>query len=188
MPDQATIDALNSLQAQIQGLQAGNRNRVREDSFAPSATDPYVVSGPRDWYSYTATVPSASFGAAATYQATISIEADSYFYLNALSYQADIAGGALTESTNVLPIATVVILDTGSGRQLMAQPASLVAIAGDGKRPYRLPKPRRFAPTSQIVLTFVNLSAATAYNIRFTLHGFKVYSQQAIGANGPIGS
>lgn len=185
--DPDTINALNSLQQQISNLVAAQRNFRRDDSFSPNAQDPYVVNGPRDWYSYTATVLSANFAAGATAQATISIEADSYFYFNALSYTADLAGAALTESTNIIPLASLVILDTGSGRQLMAQPAPLPSIAGDGKRPYRLPKPRRFAPTSQIVLTLVNYSAASAYNLRVTFHGFKVYTQAAIAVNGPVG-
>jgi hypothetical protein len=185
--DAQTQQILQQMQTQIGQLQSALGRQQRDSAFAPSSNDPYVVPGPRDFYSYTVLVPTASFAAAATYQATISVEADSYFYANALSYCADIAAAALTESTNVIPLATLTILDTGSGRQLMAQPVALGAIAGDGKRPYRLPKPRRFAPTSQIILTFVNYSAATAYNIRFTIHGFKVYAQQNVAMTGPVG-
>jgi hypothetical protein len=61
------------------------------------------------------------------------------------------------------------------------------AIMGDGKRPFRLPKPRRFAPTSQIICTFVNYSAGTAYHMAVTLSGFKVYSQQNVTMTGPVG-
>jgi hypothetical protein len=118
---------------------------------------------------------------------TYQIEADSYFYLNSLSYQADTALANLTDSTNIVPLVTVVIFDSGSGRQLMANPVPLNCIAGYNGAPYRLPKPRRFAPTAQITVTFVNYSAI-AYNITLTLTGFKVYAQQAIAVNGPVGS
>lgn len=184
--DAQTQQFFAQMQAQINNLSAQLRKNQRESVYAPSSNDPYVVPGPRDFYSYTA--PILALAAGATAPATIAIEADSFFYMNAMSYQADVAAGALTESTNIIPLVTLTILDTGSGRQLMAQPVPMGAIMGDGKRPFRLPKPRRFAPTSQIILTAVNYSAATAYNLRITISGFKVYSQIQIAANGPVGS
>lgn len=181
--DAQTTQALNALQDQISRLSQG----PREGAFAPSSPDPYVVPGPRDFYSYTQRVALAGV-VGTTVAATYQIEADSYFYMNALSYQADSALAALTHATNVIPLATIVIFDSGSGRQLMANPTPMNCIVGEvGGAPFRLPKPRRFAPTSQITVTFVNYSA-NAYNISFTLSGFKVYAQQAIAVNGPVGT
>lgn len=175
----ALSNALTNLQAKV-------ANMTRDGAFAPSSNDPYVVAGPRDFYSYTQRI--TGLAAAATTSATYQIEADSYFYMNAISYQADLAAAALTESTNVIPLITIVIFDSGSGRQLMANPVPLNALGGYWGLPFRLPKPRRFAPTSQITVTFVNYSAATAYNLSLCFSGFKVYAQQAITVNGPVGS
>lgn len=177
---------LNNLAGVVGGLQAQLANQSRETSFAPSSNDPYVVRGPRDFYSYAQRVALAGV-AGTTAVGVYQIEADSYFYLNALSYQADEALANLTDSTNIVPLVTVVIFDSGSGRQLMANPVPLNCIAGYNGAPYRLPKPRRFAPTAQITVTFVNYSAI-AYNITLTLSGFKVYAQQAIAVNGPVGT
>jgi hypothetical protein len=181
--DPGTQQALASLQAQISQIASAKQG----DSFAPNSTNPYIVPGPRDFYSYTQRVALTGVvgnTAGATYQ----IEADSYFYMNALSYQADSALAALTHATNVIPLATIVIFDSGSGRQLMANPVPINCVAGEvGGEPFRLPKPRRFAPTSQITVTFVNYSA-NAYNISLCLSGFKVYANQAIAVNGPVGS
>lgn len=177
---------LNNLAGVVGGLQAQLSNTSRETSFAPSSNDPYVVRGPRDFYSYAQRVALAGV-AGTTAVGVYQIEADSYFYLNALSYQADTALANLTDSTNIVPLVNITIFDSGSGRQLMANPVPLNCIAGYNGAPYRLPKPRRFAPTAQITVTFVNYSAI-AYNITLTLSGFKVYAQQAIAVNGPVGT
>jgi hypothetical protein len=176
---QAMANALSLLQAKV-------ANMGRDSAFAPSSQDPYVVPGPRDFYSYTqrATSLAAGTSTSLTYQ----IEADSYFYLNAFSYQADLALAAITESANIIPLITVVIFDSGSGRQLMANPVPFNCIGGYRGEPFRLAKPRRFAPTAQITATLANYSTATTYNISFCLSGFKVYAQQAIAVNGPVGA
>jgi hypothetical protein len=183
LTDAQLTAALNSLQSQVTALQSQGQ---RESAYQPSSSDPYVVKGPRDFYSYTQRVTMA---AGVTQAAIYQIEADSYFYLNSLSYQADVALGALTHATNIVPLVTIVIFDSGSGRQLMANPVPMNCIVGEvGGQPYRLPKPRRFAPTSQITVTFVNYSAGTTYNVSLALGGFKVYASQAITVNGPVGT
>lgn len=179
-------DQINALAGAIQQMQARISQQSREGAFAPSSNDPYVVPGPRDFYSYTQRAALA--GVVGTTTSVIyQIEADSYFYLNALSFQADAALAALTDGTNVVPLITAVIFDSGSGRQLMANPTPINCIMGYNGNPFRLPKPRRFSPTSQITITLVNYSA-NAYNISITLSGFKVYAQQAIAVNGPVGT
>lgn len=184
--DSATQQALSTLQAQIAALQAKISQGPRDSVFAPSGGDPYVVPGPRDFYAYTQRA--ASLAAAATTSLTFQIEADSYFYANAFTYQVDEAGADVTYSTNPLGLITVVFFDSASGRQLMANPTPLSCLLGDGRHPFRLPKPRRFAPTSQVTATLVNYSAATTYSVSITLSGFKVYASQAITQNGPVGS
>jgi hypothetical protein len=183
--DQATQTAINQLASQIQALQSQFKQGPPESIFAPSGGSSYVVPGPRDFYSYTQRATSLASGA--TTSLTYQIEADSYFYMNALMYQVDEAAADVTYSTNPLGLITVVLFDSGSGRQLMANPTPLSCIMGDGRHPFRLPKPRRIAPTAQITATLVNYSASTTYNVSICLSGFKVYSQMAITTNGPVG-
>lgn len=181
--DPAVTAALNSLQAQVTQIM----NAKQGDSFAPNSPNPYIVPGPRDFYSYTQRAVIAGV-AGTTVGLTYQIEADSYFYMNALSYQADTALANVTHATNIIPLVTAVIFDSGSGRQLMANPVPLNCIMAElGGQPFRLPKPRRFAPTSQIQITLVNYSSV-AYNVSICLSGFKVYANQAIAVNGPVGS
>jgi hypothetical protein len=179
-------DMVMQLAAQVQSMQRQLANVQRESAFAPSSNDPYIVPGPRDFYSYTQRVALAGV-VGTTAVMTFQIEADSYFYMNALSYQADTALANVTDSTNIIPLVTLVMFDTGSGRQLMANPVPFNCIAGYNGAPYRLPKPRRFTSTAQITATLVNYSAV-AYNISLCLSGFKVYVTQPIAVNGPIGT
>lgn len=107
----------------------------------------------------------------------IQIDASADFLWIASTYQADIAAGALTESTNVIPLALLQIQDTGSQKNLSNIPIPLTTYAGDGKNPYRLLKPRLFAKNSTISLNWTNsVAAGTTYRIRFVMHGYKVYS------------
>jgi len=108
----------------------------------------------------------------------INLDADSNFYCCALTYFADIAGAAVAESTWILPLVTVNIVDSGSGKALMNAPQIIPAIMGDGKRPYRLVRPRVFMANASIQLSFNGglMAAGTLYNISVTLHGYKVYT------------
>lgn len=109
---------------------------------------------------------------------TIQIGDDGDFYCTCLTYQADIAGALLTEASNIIPLVTVNIIDTGSGRNLMNDPVPLAAVAGDGKRPMRFPRPRIFARNSTIQLKFFPfLVAGTTYTIQFILGGYKNYGK-----------
>jgi hypothetical protein len=177
---------MQALFAQIQQLQGQVNSLSRDGAFAPSSNDPYVVPGPRDFYAYTQRATLAGVVGTTT-SLVYQIEADSYFYMNAISYQADIALATVTDSTNVVPLVTMVIFDSGSGRQLMANPTPLNCLGGYNGAPFRLPKPRRFASTAQITVTLVNYST-NAYNISLCLSGFKVYVTQAVAVNGPVGT
>jgi len=128
-----------------------------------------------DYFWYASRVTGLS-SVATTATGLINLDSDSDFYCIALSYQADIAGAALTESTNILPLVNLQITDTGSGKALMNTPVPLPALAGDGKRPYRLARPRVFLANATIQLGFTAyVAAGTTYNITTVLHGYKVY-------------
>lgn len=127
----------------------------------------------RDFYIYEA--ETLALAAAGNANDTVQIEADSDFILQKLAYQADIAAAAQTDSTRVLPLVTVLLTDTGSGRQLMNNPIPVPSFFGTGELPFILPNPRLFARNTVINIAFTNFSAATAYNLRLAFIGYKVY-------------
>lgn len=107
------------------------------------------------------------------------IDNDADFFWIASTYQAytpDDAPGALTEATNVIPAVLLEMQDTGSGRYFQNAPVPLGAIAGDGKRPYRLIRPRRFGANTTINMKWTQVAGATqGTRIIFVFHGYKIY-------------
>ena len=130
-----------------------------------------------DYFWYTHTAVSGLSSVAPTATQFINLDADSDFYCVALSYAASIADAVLTESTNVLPLVRVQITDTSTGKALMNSPLPLYAMMGDGKRPYRLARPRVFLANGTIQLAFTSfVAAATTYSdLQIIFHGYKVY-------------
>jgi hypothetical protein len=143
----------------------------RNNMMAPNIFDPRTDGSDYYWY---VTNPNA-IAPAATANASIQIDAGTDFYWIATTIQADLQGGALTESTNIIPLVTVLINDTGTSRNLMNAPVPVPNIVGDGKRPYRLVRPRLFRANSIIGFTFTGYQAAgTTYtNLFFVLHGYR---------------
>lgn len=132
-----------------------------------------------DFFWYTPNGAATLSVAAPAASQNIQIDSDADFMWIATSYQADIAGATLTEATNVIPLVTLQIVDTGSGKYLSNNPVPLAAFAGDGKRPYRLIKPRLFGANSTIQLQWANyVTGATVQTIRLVMHGFKVLSRR----------
>jgi hypothetical protein len=142
---------------------------------APQTFNPRVNGSDYFWYS-TRILGISSAAPAAT--GIINLDADSNYYCCALTYFADIAGAAVAESTWILPLVTLNIVDSGSGKALMNAPQIIPAIMGDGKRPYRLVRPRVFMANASIQLSFNAglMAAGVTYNISVTLHGYKVYT------------
>lgn len=129
----------------------------------------------KDWYVYTA--DSLALIAGANDTVPINIEADSDFYLIKLSFFADIAAAVQTDATRVIPLITVQLVDTGSGRQLLNNDIPIPSIFGWGEIPYILPLPRLFKGNSILRVDFTNFSAATTYNIRLAFSGYKDFGK-----------
>lgn len=142
----------------------------RNNMTAPAIFDPR--SDGSDYYWYITNVQ--ALAAAATGNSQIQIDAGTDFYWIATTIQADVAGGALTPSTDIIPLVTVLINDTGTSRNLMNAPVPIPSLAGNGKEPYRLVRPRLFRANSIVGFTFLNYSAGTTYaNLYFTMHGYR---------------
>lgn len=140
---------------------------------APRVFNP--KAGNEDYFWYGARVTGLS-SVAVNGTSIINIDADADFYCVGFSYQADVAVAALTEATNVIPLVTLQITDTGSGKAMMNTPLPLASIAGDGKRIYRLVRPRVFQSNATVQLAWASyVAAGTTYAITFVMHGFKVY-------------
>jgi len=130
----------------------------------------------RDFYIYEA--EALALAPAGNANDIINIEADSDFILQKFTYQADIAAAAYLESTRPIPLITVQLIDSGSGRQLMNNPIPVESFMGSGELPFILPNPRKFLRNSTIQIAFNNFDAAITYNIRLAFIGYKIYGTQ----------
>lgn len=126
-----------------------------------------------DFFVYGATFASIAAGAVQTQN--IQIEASSYFKWTHASMETDLAGATFTESAAPVPLCSLQISDSGTGRQLFNNAQPLSAIFGNGQLPFVLPVPRGFRPNSNIALTLTNFAAAQTYTVRLALIGVKLF-------------
>ena len=127
----------------------------------------------QDFYIYSTTVTALAAGATATN--TINIQADAAFRWEKSTFFADIAAAAVVHGTRIIPLCTVLVTDTGSGRQLMDSAIPIPNIFGSGEIPFILQQPKIFSPRSTLSLIFTNYDAAVTYNIRLSLIGSKLF-------------
>ena len=130
----------------------------------------------RDFFTYES--EALALAPAASANDIINIEADSDFILQKLTFEADIAAATQTDSTRVVPLVTVQLIDSGSGRQMMQNPIPIPSIFGTGQLPLILPNPRKFLRNTTIQVAYTNFSAATTYNVRLAFIGYKIYNVQ----------
>src|SRR5882757_7663088 len=93
-----------------------------------------------DPFSYAA--PVFGFTAAQTLTGNISIQADSDFIIQSGTYWVNVANAAQTRATQNLFNGTVILTDTGSGRQLMNQAVPIDSLFGNGQFPYIWQQPK----------------------------------------------
>jgi hypothetical protein len=127
-----------------------------------------------DFFAYSTGVLALAATVGATVTSNIVVQADSDFVAEKFIYFADV-GATLTSSTAVVPLAQIMITDTGSGRQLLNTPVNLDTIAGSGALPYILSRPKLFDANSVVQITLTN-RVATAYNIEFVMAGRKRFT------------
>lgn len=115
-----------------------------------------------DFFTYTTRFEDLLAGA--TGNNFIQIEADSDFLIQKFAVAPFEDGSALTTFSQPIALCTILIVDTGSGRQIMNEPIPLDSLFGNGKLPFILPTPKLFVKNSRINVTLFNFSTATDYD------------------------
>jgi len=111
---------------------------------------------------------------------TVTVQNDSQFLWQKTAFFCDIGGAVQTQSSRVLPLVSMQVFDTSSGRQQFNVPVPVPAIAGDGQFPFILPEPRLLVPKSTITIELSNYSAATTYvNLHILMIGTKIFMGEA---------
>jgi hypothetical protein len=153
---------------------ARHLGQVNQAGVAPAApAGPRVIA--EDFYTYNIQFEDLAAGATGT--GFIQIEADSDFLIQKLAYASFVDGDPVQIETQDIPLCTILIVDTGSGRQIMNAPVPVTALFGDGRLPYILPTPKLFVKNSRINITLFNFSTATTYaDIWINFEGKKIFT------------
>jgi len=158
-------------------MQQAARRINRPAGQGQAQSGPPMIQGPtkrRDFFAYTLSFAALLAGTAT--QGAIQIQSDSDFELTKFTMLADIAAATQTEATRVLPLVTIQITDTGTGRALFSSPLPIPAIFGDGRIPFILPVPKIFSANASVAVQVANFAAATDYNLRILLIGAKIFT------------
>lgn len=129
--------------------------------------------GAYDFFIYE--VDFAALAPAGSQTSSFTIQQEADFLLTKINMTADIAHAAYTQSATPIPLVTIMVNDTGSGRNLMSSAVPLPALFGSGGLPFILPRQRLFVASSVVNITLTNYDAATTYNIRLSFIGEKAF-------------
>ena len=140
---------------------------------APSLSNSRDTIIAKDFFAYQESFTIVNSGQTAT--GNINIQADSDFQLQKLTYFASISNATQTDSSRVVPLVTLEITDSGSGRNLFEEAVPIPSIFGTGQEPFILPTPKIFPARSTITLNLTNFSAATDYKMFLTFIGYKIF-------------
>jgi hypothetical protein len=112
---------------------------------------------------------SITFTVAGGVNGVIQIQADADFKIMATTYMHGTSD--VTDSTRVIPFATVLLTDTGNGRQLMDQAVLVSSMFGKGgEEPFIWPVPKLLTARSSL-----QVQLNTAEEMRLYFHGVKLY-------------
>jgi hypothetical protein len=130
----------------------------------------------KDMYIYEANFIGLAFGATAT--VNMQIQADSNFRWEKATFQCFSAAAItnITHATRISPAATILITDTGSGRQMMSGAVPIPNLFGTGEIPFILQQPKIFTARATIAVTVTNFDTALNYNLYLSFIGTKLFS------------
>lgn len=148
---------------------------MNQQQLAANAGRPGQVIISDEFYIYSTGRPAAAIAPAGTSNINIQIQADSDFLIEKLSFNADIAGASQTESGRLLPNVSVLLTNTGSGRQLMNQQFPLTGLFGSGELPFILPRQYLLPASSTLNIQMVSFEAAVSPFITLNFIGRKLY-------------
>lgn len=128
-----------------------------------------------EFYVYSTGRPLTGLALLATLNTNIQIQADSDFLIEKLSFNADLAGAALTESGRILPNVQVLLTNTSSGRQLMNIQFPLTGLFGSGELPFILPRQYLLPASATLQIQLVSFEAVSVPFLVLNFIGRKIY-------------
>ena len=128
-----------------------------------------------EFYIYTTGRPAVGLALLGTSTTNIQIQVDSDFLIEKMSFNADLAGAAQTETSRVLPNVNVLLTNTASGRNLMNVQFPLTGVFGGGELPFILPRQYLLPGSSTLQIQLVSFEAVSVPFITLNFIGRKLY-------------
>lgn len=129
-----------------------------------------------EFYSYS-TGLLAAIAVGGNISTNITIQADSDFVIEKLTYFAHVAGASQTVSTQIVPNVSVMLTSTGSGQNLFSAATPIGSIFGNAGLPFILPFPRLLPANSVLQILLTSFEAAITPIIALNFHGRKRYRE-----------
>lgn len=126
-----------------------------------------------EFFSYSTPRTAVAQGGTAT--VNITIESNSDFLIEKMTFSADVAAAAQTWSTRISPNVQVQLNATGSGRNLLNISTDLRNLFGSGEIPFILPRAYLLPAASTLQVTFTSFEAVNANNITLSFIGRKLF-------------
>lgn len=158
-----------------------NQNDVLALAAAAGRRGQVLISD--EFFVYSTGRPSAALAVGGSSVANITIQADSDFLVEKMTFNADAAGATQTDSSRLLPNVHVQLENTGSGRKLMSVQFPLTGLFGYGALPFILPRSYLFPASSTLQISLLSFEAAVTPFITLNFIGRKLYWAQAPRSN-----
>lgn len=114
---------------------------------------------------------------------SVQIQNDADFEMRSIGYFFNLADAAFTQQTRPVPNMTLMLTDTGSGRNLFSAAVPIPTIAWNGEGSMReLPWPKIFSRNANISALVTNFdAAATTGQMYLSLIGRKIFTGKPLG-------
>jgi hypothetical protein len=119
----------------------------------------------------------ANLAAAAAVNLTFNIAGDSDFFWTKFCAFALVGGVATTRTADQLPAATLLVVNTTTGRQYSSSAVPLPNMAGNAQFPFILPQITLWEKKSTIQLQLTNVGNATYSAIYLSFLGIKAFTK-----------
>lgn len=107
----------------------------------------------------------------------LQFEADADFLIQKFAYMIDVVPfGFETLGSQDVPLITVLITDTGSGRQLSNVPTPMTTFFGDGRLPYILPTPKLYTKATRLRVELFNFGNQAYSFLELSFQGKKIFT------------
>jgi|SRR3990170_3626755 hypothetical protein len=127
---------------------------------------------------FTYSINYASLATATSIDGSFTTQNDSDFIITKTTYySAPATTAGPTESNQIKPWLTVLLTDSGSGRNLMAEAVMVDSLFGSAKLPFIWSMPYKVNGNSTMTASLANIStgAGEAYVCRLQFHGVKIF-------------